>query len=106
MLDGAAGCAAYMSALATFLGPDQTPGTADDGAAIPGTVLYTDEQFAGQVAVVSGALEAMPQLAALLPSGGNCTASQLADPVDALIADNEISEEQKPSLGCNIKWKE
>ena len=87
VLDGATGCTAYFTALATSLGDDGQPGTADDGAAIPGTVLYTDEQFAGQVAVVSGALDAMPQLANLLPSGGNCTASQLADPLAALAAD-------------------
>ena len=67
VLDGAAGCA-------DFNGADAT-------------TLYTDEQYAGQVAVVAGAVAALPQLAGLLPNANCISASQLADPLAALAAD-------------------
>ncbi len=34
------------------------------------------------------------------------TGVDLRAAVDALLNDDEIPEEQRPSLGCNIKWKE
>ena len=67
VLGGAAGCAEYLAALTDLQ---------NNGTPIPGTVLYTDEQYAGQVAVVDG-VAASPGAAALLPSGGACTASEL-----------------------------
>ena len=33
------------------------------------------------------------------------TGKDLRAALDNLMAGNEISAEQKPSLGCNIKWK-
>ena len=33
------------------------------------------------------------------------TMIDLREAVDALLNDDEMLEEQKPSLGCNIKWK-
>lgn len=34
------------------------------------------------------------------------TGSSLTDTLDALLAGNAVSTAQKPSLGCNIKWKD
>ncbi len=34
------------------------------------------------------------------------TGSDLRKAVDALLAGKPISEDQKPSMGCNIKWRE
>jgi len=33
------------------------------------------------------------------------TGADLSNALDALLEDNAISTEQKPSMGCNIKWK-
>jgi len=35
----------------------------------------------------------------------NVTGSDLRAALDAVVAGNEVPEEQKPSMGCNIKWK-
>lgn len=34
------------------------------------------------------------------------TGQELRDALDAVIAGKDVNEDQKPSLGCNIKWKE
>ncbi len=34
------------------------------------------------------------------------TGTDLRNAMDALLAGDEINPEQKPSIGCNIKWKE
>jgi len=34
------------------------------------------------------------------------TGNDLRTAIEALINGNEISEDQKPSIGCNIKWKQ
>ncbi|MEZ4809246.1 MAG: thioredoxin family protein [Allomuricauda sp.] len=34
------------------------------------------------------------------------TGSDLRNAMDSLLADKEIDADQKPSIGCNIKWKE
>lgn len=33
------------------------------------------------------------------------TGADLRAALDAVLSDNEVSQEQKPSIGCNIKWK-
>jgi len=33
------------------------------------------------------------------------TGKDLRDAVDAVLADRPVSQDQKPSIGCNIKWK-
>ena len=33
------------------------------------------------------------------------TGNDLTTALDNLLADQPIDEEQKPSMGCNIKWK-
>jgi peroxiredoxin len=33
------------------------------------------------------------------------TGKDLRDAVDAVLADGPVSQDQKPSIGCNIKWK-
>ncbi|MDJ0676417.1 MAG: thioredoxin family protein [Calothrix sp. MO_167.B42] len=33
------------------------------------------------------------------------TGKDLRDAIDSILADKAITEEQKPSIGCNIKWK-
>ncbi|MEO2022043.1 MAG: thioredoxin family protein, partial [Pirellulaceae bacterium] len=38
-------------------------------------------------------------------SGIPVTGEDLRQAVDAVLAGQEVSSEQKPSLGCNIKWK-
>mgnify|MGYP005723773989 FL=1 len=55
----------------------------------PDTVLYTDEQYAGQVAVVAGAVAALPQLAGLLPNANCISASTNANPL--LAAQEDIA---------------
>ena len=39
-------------------------------------------------------------------SGTEPTAENLRAALDAVHAGHPVSEEQTPSLGCNIKWKE
>ncbi len=39
-------------------------------------------------------------------SGIPVTGEDLRQAVDAMLAGQPVSEDQKPSLGCNIKWKE
>ncbi len=39
-------------------------------------------------------------------SGTELTAEDLRAALDAVLAGHPVSEEQTPSLGCNIKWKE
>ena len=39
------------------------------------------------------------------PSKGEATGKDLSEALNAVIAGNKVSEEQKPSIGCNIKWK-
>ena len=90
--DGAPGCAAYATAAATALGADGVAGTADDGAPIPGTVLYTDEQYIGQVRVVAGAVAAVPALAGALPNANCISASTNANPATAAAEDATVGK--------------
>lgn len=39
------------------------------------------------------------------PNKGEATGKDLTVALDAIIAGKKVSEEQKPSMGCNIKWK-
>lgn len=39
------------------------------------------------------------------PNMGMPTGADLSNALDALIAGDEVSKEQLPSMGCNIKWK-
>lgn len=39
------------------------------------------------------------------PNKGKPTGEDLSKALDAIIAGEEVSTEQKPSMGCNIKWK-
>jgi peroxiredoxin len=39
-------------------------------------------------------------------NGVPVTGSDLRDAMDALLAGKTISQQQRPSVGCNIKWKE
>lgn len=39
------------------------------------------------------------------PNMGEATGKDLTDALDALIAGDKVSEQQKPSMGCNIKWR-
>ena len=39
------------------------------------------------------------------PNKGVPTGSDLTKALDALIAGKQVSKDQKPSMGCNIKWK-
>ena len=39
------------------------------------------------------------------PGRGTPTGSDLRAACDALLADTPVSAQQKPSMGCNIKWK-
>ncbi|MDD2477175.1 MAG: thioredoxin family protein [Dysgonamonadaceae bacterium] len=39
------------------------------------------------------------------PNKGVPTGSDLTKALDALIVGEKVSEDQKPSMGCNIKWK-
>ncbi len=39
------------------------------------------------------------------PNMGQPTGIDLIQALDALIANQNVSEDQKPSMGCNIKWK-
>jgi hypothetical protein len=39
-------------------------------------------------------------------SGIPVTGKDLRNALDHIIAGEPVSEEQRPSLGCNIKWKE
>lgn len=36
---------------------------------------------------------------------GKVSKHELADAIDALLDDRPVSEDQKPSMGCSIKWK-
>ena len=40
------------------------------------------------------------------PNKGEPTGNDLSTALDAIIAGEEVSTDQKPSMGCNIKWKE
>lgn len=40
------------------------------------------------------------------PGKGVATGADLIAAMDALVNDRPIAKEQKPSIGCNIKWKE
>ena len=40
------------------------------------------------------------------PNKGVATGKDLSDALDSIIAGEKVSKEQKPSVGCNIKWKE
>ncbi|MDD3357355.1 MAG: thioredoxin family protein [Dysgonamonadaceae bacterium] len=39
------------------------------------------------------------------PNRGTPSGEDLTDALDAIIAGKEVSSYQKPSIGCNIKWK-
>ena len=39
-------------------------------------------------------------------SGTEPTGEDLSKALDALLAGRRVAEQQTPSLGCNIKWKE
>ena len=39
------------------------------------------------------------------PDGGEPHGGDLRQALDELLADGEVTMEQKPSMGCNIKWK-
>ena len=39
------------------------------------------------------------------PGMGQPTGKDLTNALDALIAGNKVNVDQKPSMGCNIKWK-
>lgn len=39
------------------------------------------------------------------PSNGNVTGADLRSAIAAVLADKPIPNQQKPSIGCNIKWK-
>ena len=39
------------------------------------------------------------------PGKGQATGKDLRDAIEALISGREISADQKPSIGCNIKWR-
>lgn len=39
------------------------------------------------------------------PNKGEATGKDLSAALDAVIAGEKVSEVQKPSIGCNIKWK-
>ena len=39
------------------------------------------------------------------PNKGEATGKDLSKALDAIIAGEQVSTEQKPSMGCNIKWK-
>lgn len=39
------------------------------------------------------------------PNKGEATGNDLSAALDAIIAGEKVSEKQKPSMGCNIKWK-
>lgn len=40
------------------------------------------------------------------PNKGQATGNDLSTALDAIVAGEKVSEKQKPSMGCNIKWKE
>lgn len=40
------------------------------------------------------------------PNKGQATGNDLSTALDAIVAAEKVSEKQKPSMGCNIKWKE
>lgn len=40
------------------------------------------------------------------PNKGEATGKDLSDALDAILAGDKVSEKQKPSMGCSIKWKE
>lgn len=40
------------------------------------------------------------------PNKGEATGEDLSNTLDTIIAGKKVSTEQKPSMGCNIKWKE
>lgn len=40
------------------------------------------------------------------PNKGTPTGKDLSDALDAILAGEEVNEDQKPSMGCSIKWKE
>ncbi len=39
------------------------------------------------------------------PGSGNPTGADLRNAIDNFLAGREISDDQRPSMGCNIKWK-
>ena len=39
------------------------------------------------------------------PGSGALNGADLRAALDAVLADGEVNPEQKPSIGCNIKWK-
>lgn len=40
------------------------------------------------------------------PNKGEPTGKDLSAALDAIVAGEEVNPQQKPSMGCNIKWKE
>ena len=40
------------------------------------------------------------------PNKGEATGKDLSTALNAIVAGEKVSEKQKPSMGCNIKWKE
>lgn len=40
------------------------------------------------------------------PNKGEPTGKDLSNALDAIIAGEKVNTEQKPSMGCNIKWKQ
>jgi hypothetical protein len=40
------------------------------------------------------------------PNKGQATGKDLIAALDNIIAGEKVSEKQKPSMGCSIKWKE
>ena len=39
------------------------------------------------------------------PNKGKATGKDLTTALDAILAGEKVNEKQKPSMGCNIKWK-
>jgi peroxiredoxin len=39
------------------------------------------------------------------PGGGELNGADIRKALDAVLADRPVSAEQRPSIGCNIKWK-
>ena len=40
------------------------------------------------------------------PNKGEAHGKDLSDALDAILTGESVADDQKPSIGCNIKWKE
>ena len=49
--------------------------------------------------------DSRPMRAADRPARGSLNGSDIREALDAILAGNAPTAEQKPSIGCNIKWK-